>query len=74
MGEYARIFQDIYQRIGLDVFGIDFAIVDGQVVIFEANACMSFLDMQHRADSRYQYLDGHVKNLRRAVKKMLLSS
>jgi len=74
MGEYARIFDDIYQRIGLDVFGIDFAIVDGQIVIFEANACMSFLDMQHQVDSRYQYLDGHVKNLRRAVKKMLVSA
>jgi hypothetical protein len=72
--EYARVFHEIHQRIGLDVFGIDFAIVDGQIVIFEANACMNFLDRQYRDDNRFQYLDNYVKDLKRAIKKMLVRS
>lgn len=72
--EHAPVFDEIYQRIGLDVFGIDFALVDGQIVIFEANPCMKFLDRHYRDDDRYHYLDGRVKDLKRAVKKMLMRS
>jgi len=72
--EYGQVFREIYQRIGLDIFGIDFAIVDAQIVIFEANACMKFLDRSFRADNRFDYLDGHVKGIKSAIKKMLLRS
>ena len=74
MGEYAQVFREIHARIGLDIFGIDFAIVDGQIIIFEANACMKFLDRRFRANDRYHYMDNHVKDLKRAIKKMLLQS
>jgi glutathione synthase/RimK-type ligase-like ATP-grasp enzyme len=72
--EYAHVFREIYKRIELDIFGIDFALVKGQIVIFEANACMKFLDRQYIDDSRYQYLDSRVKVLKRAIKKMLVQT
>jgi hypothetical protein len=74
MDGYADVFREIHARIGLDLYGIDFAVVDGQIVVFEANPCMKFLDRHHRADNRYHYLSNHVKDLKRAVKKMLLQS
>jgi prepilin-type processing-associated H-X9-DG protein len=69
--QYARVFKNIHQRVGLDIFGIDFALLDGQVVVFEANACMHFL-RHTRNPADYGYLDGHVTSLQRAVKRMLL--
>jgi hypothetical protein len=74
MGGYAEVFREIHARIGLDIYGIDFAMVDGQILVFEANPCMKFLDRHYRADNRYSFLDGHVKELKRAVKKMLLTA
>jgi len=72
--EYATVFREIYQRIGLDVFGIDFALVNGQILVFEANACMSFLGARYGTDDQYEYLDNYVKDLRRAVKQMLVNA
>ncbi|MBP6725197.1 MAG: hypothetical protein KA137_10180 [Halioglobus sp.] len=72
LAEYAAVFREIYQRIGLDVFGIDFALVDGQILIFEANACMSFVGARYGSDDRYQYLDNYVRDIRRALKKLLV--
>jgi hypothetical protein len=74
MKEYGGVFSAIQERIGLDVFGIDFALVDGKVVVFEANACMNFLGQNFGEHGRYRYLEGYVKNLKRAVKKMLLNA
>ena len=72
--EYVRVFQEIHRRIGLDIFGIDFAFLDGQIVIFEANPCMKFLDRRYQDDNRYQYLDAPVMTLKQAIKRMLLAS
>ncbi len=72
--EYAPVFQEIYQRVQLDVFGIDLALVNGQILVFEANACMSFLGDRYGDDVQYEYLDAYVKVLRREVKKMLLTA
>jgi len=69
--QYTPVFREIYERIGLDIFGIDFALVNGEIVIFEANPCMKFLDRKY-GDARFQYLDDHVKALQRAIRKMLL--
>ncbi|MBP6725517.1 MAG: hypothetical protein KA137_11785 [Halioglobus sp.] len=71
--DYRQVFREIHQRIGLDVFGIDFALVDGRMVIFEANPCMKFLDRQYRGDERYHYLDNYVDALKKAIRKMLLT-
>jgi hypothetical protein len=75
MREYGPIFREIGQRVGLDVFGIDLALVNGQMVIFEANPCMTFLRRRRLSnDARYDYLDSHITALWRAVKNMLLKA
>jgi len=74
MQEYGEVFSAIQERIGLDVFGIDFALVDGKVVVFEANACMNFLGQNFGEHDRYQYMESYVKKLKRAVKKLLLNA
>ena len=53
-------------------FGIDFALVDGQMVVFEANACMNFLSQDYGEDGRYRYLESYIKTLKHGVKKMLM--
>ncbi|HAJ91897.1 MAG TPA: hypothetical protein DCO71_04640 [Gammaproteobacteria bacterium] len=70
--EYDEVFSTIQERVGLDIFGVDFALVDGQVLVFEANACMNFLNQDYGADGRYRYLESHIKALKHAVKKMLM--
>lgn len=72
MKEYGAVFSAIYDRVGLDIFGLDFALVDNQLVVFEANACMNFLSQDYGNDGRYRYLEGYIKALKRAVKKMLM--
>jgi hypothetical protein len=75
MQEYGPVFREINQRIGLDVFGIDFGLVNGQIVIFEANPCMTFLRRRRLSNApRYDYLDTHITALWQAVKKMLLNA
>jgi len=68
----APLFQEIYHRIGLDVFGIDFALVNDQIVIFEANACMRFLGRGTASNPLYAYTDSYKKELGVALKKMLV--
>ncbi len=70
----APLFQEIYHRIGLDVFGIDFALVNDQIVIFEANACMRFLGRGTASNPLYAYTDSYKKELGVALKKMLVSA
>jgi hypothetical protein len=72
--EYGDVLSAIQERVGLDIFGIDFALVDGQVVVFEANACMNFLSQDYGEDGRYRYLESYVKDLKHAVKKMLMKA
>ena len=59
---------------GAPTTGIDFALVDGRMMIFEANACMWFLGRGTASNKQYQYLDPYKKDLRRAIKKMLLQA
>ena len=72
--QYYPVFEEMYRRIGLDIFGVDFGVIKGKVLVFEANACMKFLDRQYRADNRFNYLDDHVRTLKRAIKKMLVQA
>lgn len=72
LARFGGIFEEIGRRVGLDVFGVDFAVKDGALVVFEANACMKFLDRPGSADARVAYLDDHVRVLKRALKRMLM--
>jgi glutathione synthase/RimK-type ligase-like ATP-grasp enzyme len=41
------IFKEVYQKIGLDYFGIDCGIdSEGKIVIFEINACMNIFSLE----------------------------
>jgi hypothetical protein len=64
------MFRDVQQRIGLDFFGMDFAI-DGQgrAVLFEANATMSFFPLV--SDPRFAYLERILAPARDAFEAML---
>ena len=72
--QFYPVFADMYQRIGLDIFGVDFAVTNGEVLVFEANACMKFLGRTQRADNRFGYLNDCVRNLKSAIKKMLVQA
>ena len=72
--KYAGVFNAMQERIGLDIWGIDFALVNEEIIVFEANACMIFLHQEFGKDDRYRYLEPHIRTLKRAVKKMLMTA
>jgi tetratricopeptide (TPR) repeat protein len=58
----------IGQRIGLDYFGIDCALLtDGRVLVFEVNACM----LVHENHGPFTYKAGPVKRIREAFDTLL---
>ena len=71
---YATIFAAIHARIGLDIYGVDCALLGDEVLVFEANACMHFLDQDYGTSGEYAYLEPHVRTLRRAVKRLLMQA
>ncbi|WP_189403509.1 ATP-grasp domain-containing protein [Alteromonas halophila] len=61
------------QRLGLDLWGMDCAINDdGQIILFEANACMNFHDQDYGPHNEFEYLKPFQQAVRRAIKKMIL--
>ena len=64
------ILDRICQRIGLDYFGIDCAIgQDGQVLIFEVNACMTVLNSANKS----AYYEEPLAKLRAGIVRMILA-
>lgn len=47
---------------------------EGRLVIFEANACMDFLRQVYGRDGRYSFLQPHIRQLKRAIKKLLMNA
>ncbi len=58
----------------LNLSGVDFALIDGQVLAFEANACMKFLDQDDGKSNRYLYLEDHIRPLIAAAASRSLGS
>ena len=55
--EVRKVFDAVRERMPLDFFGMDFGITrDGQVVLFEANATMSFFPLWPTQDPQFIYL------------------
>ncbi|MEP7131169.1 MAG: hypothetical protein ABI770_08580 [Sphingomicrobium sp.] len=51
------VFRAVRDRMPLDFFGMDFGILpDGNVVLFEANATMSFFPLWRDDDPQFEYL------------------
>lgn len=64
------VFDAVRQRLGLDFFGMDFAIDGkGAVILFEANATMSFLPLEPHP--RFAYLGKLLQPAQEAVWRML---
>ena len=52
-----EVFRAVRERMPLDFFGMDFGVMkDGNVVLFEANATMSFFPLWPRYDPRFEFL------------------
>ena len=55
--EALKVFDEVRKRMPLDFFGMDFAFMpDGQIVLFEANATMSFFPLWPTEDEQFIYL------------------
>jgi glutathione synthase/RimK-type ligase-like ATP-grasp enzyme len=55
--EVKQVFSVIRERMPLDFFGMDFAIApNGNVILFEANATMSFFPLWPGNDPQFEYL------------------
>ena len=68
--EVSQVLDDIRLRMPLDFFGIDFGVArDGSVVLFEANAAMSFFPLSD--DPQFAYLRRALPPAQRAFRKML---
>ena len=68
--EIRDVLSKVRERMSLDFFGMDFGITrDGQVVLFEANATMSFFPFA--ADPQFEYLTRCVRPARSAVQELL---
>ena len=64
------VFDAVRSRMPLDFFGLDFALTgDGQVVLFEANATMSF--MPNLFVSEFDYLQRAFEPAQRAFLELL---
>ncbi len=70
-GTVHAVFDAARDRLGLDFFGMDFGIdAQGQVVLFEANATMSFFPLV--AHPRFAYLEKILTPAQGAFRAMLL--
>lgn len=65
-----RVFDEVRRRMPLDFFGMDFAITgDGEVVLFEANATMSFFPFA--TDPQFDYSRRCIAPARAAFRELL---
>jgi len=63
------------QRLKLDLWGLDCAFNDdGEIVLFEANACMNFHDQDYGPNNEFRYIEPFQRNVRRAIKKLILQN
>lgn len=66
---FLPILDEIYQRVNLDIFGIDCAIVENnKLLIFEVNASMEFITQD---TSHFRYLDHYIGEIKNAFIAML---
>jgi hypothetical protein len=67
-----EVFRAVRERMPLDFFGLDFAILpDGNVVLFEANATMSFFPLWRDSNPEFQYLERCVEPARAAFMELV---
>lgn len=70
--KYQNQLKEIHRRINLDIYGIDCFFKDnGEIVIFEANACMDFTSMWLGPNNEYQYKIPYRAAVRDAIIKLM---
>ncbi|WP_309661506.1 hypothetical protein [Sphingomonas sp.] len=66
------VFQAVRDRMPLDFFGMDFGITtNGKVVLFEANATMSFFPLTPNHDPQFEYLKRCLAPAHNALRELL---
>lgn len=66
------VLQAVRQRMPLDFFGLDFAFMpDGDVLLFEANATMSFFPLWRGDDPTFEYLNRCLEPARQAFTELV---
>jgi glutathione synthase/RimK-type ligase-like ATP-grasp enzyme len=69
--QWRPVFREIARRLGLDYFGVDCAEEkSGQLLLFEANACMNILDNTQRSPNMW---DAPIARIKAALEKKLAS-
>ncbi|NUR11774.1 MAG: hypothetical protein HOQ20_08010 [Bradyrhizobium sp.] len=67
-----EVFSAVRERMPLDFFGLDFArLPDGRVLLFEANATMSFFPLWRDSNPEFQYLTQCLPPARTAFMEMV---
>jgi hypothetical protein len=67
-----EVFRAVRERMPLDFFGLDFGLMpDGKVVLFEANATMSFFPLWRDSNPEFQYLEACVPPARAAFTELV---
>lgn len=67
-----EVFRQVGERMPLDFFGMDFAITeDGEVVLFEANATMSFFPLTPNLDPQFEHLRNCLAPAQAAFRQLL---
>jgi glutathione synthase/RimK-type ligase-like ATP-grasp enzyme len=71
MPELDERFSEIAARVGLEYFGIDFALTpEGEILLFELNACMNVMGAGE-LPAPYEYHNARLREIRERVEKML---
>jgi hypothetical protein len=64
--KFVPVLEEVARRMELDLFGIDFGMTaDGQLLLFEANATMNFINFVR--DGPFTYLNGCIGPMQRAL-------
>ena len=70
--EVQAVFREVRARMPLDFFGLDFGFTpDGNVLLFEANATMSFFPLWRSDDPQFEYLSQCLPPAQRAFVKLV---
>ncbi len=68
-----QVLTEMNRRIGLDVWGMDCALTEnGDIVLYEANACMNLLEQDYGRNDEFRYLEPLVMELRGAVRDLIV--
>ena len=70
--KHKKALDAIHSKIGLDIYGIDCCFTDnGELIVFEANACMDMLSMWLGPNNEYAYKKPYRKAVKTAMIELL---